>query len=297
MRLAASPRLRFPPPQMLRYLALSFTAACSMVFADQPATRPAPAAVATPKTATPAESRVTVSQCNVDGPFIAITFDDGPHGAQTPRLLRMLKERGIRATFFVVGQCVAQNPEIAKQIVDAGHEIANHSWNHPLLSKMGEDSVRDQIDRTHVVIKQTTGVTPTLFRPPFGGFTPTQRAWAHGTWGYKCILWDVDSNDWKHRSPAQTQSTILGTTKAGSIILCHDIHKTTVDAMPATLDGLIARGFKFVTVSELLKMHREKPVIAKAAPAKPLTAREGASAVTTLDDLKASAPEPAAPRP
>lgn len=228
-------------------------------------------------------TRITFSQCNVDGPFIAMTFDDGPHGSQTPRLLKMLKERSIHATFFVVGQCVAQNPEIAKQIVAEGHEIANHSWNHPLLSKMPEGSVREQLQKTHDVVKQTTGVTMSLMRPPFGGFTANQKVWSFGTWGYKCIMWDVDSNDWQHRSPAKTESTIIANTRSGSIVLCHDIHKTTVDAMESTLDGLIKKGFKFVTVSELLAMHKEGAV--KAKPAKTLTPAEAAGAATSIEDL------------
>jgi peptidoglycan/xylan/chitin deacetylase (PgdA/CDA1 family) len=232
------------------------------------------------------QARVTFAECHVEGPYIAITFDDGPTDVQTPRLLKMLKERGIKATFFVVGQCVAQSPEIAKQIVAEGHEIGNHSWSHPLFTKMSESSVRDQIDRTHNVIKQTTGVTPTLLRPPFGGFTTRQRAWANSVWNYKIILWDVDSLDWKHRSPTKTESIILSETKKGSIILCHDIHKTTVDAMPATLDALRAKGFKFVTVTELINMHSEPVAKKKGEPAKAVTAKQAGSAVTTIEDLQ-----------
>jgi peptidoglycan-N-acetylglucosamine deacetylase len=157
--------------------------------------------------------------------------------------------------------------------------------------------VRDQIERTHLVIKQTTDVTPVLFRPPYGAFTPNQRAWANATWGYKVILWDVDSNDWKHKSPAQTESIVLKHTKAGSIILCHDIHKTTIDAMPATLDGLIAKGFKFVTVSELLKMNTEKTAVVKLSPAKSLAPKDGAAAATTLEELKPSPPESSPKKP
>jgi len=232
------------------------------------------------------QPRVTFTECNVEGPFVAITFDDGPHGGQTPRLLKMLKDRGIKATFFVVGQCVAESPEIAKQIVTEGHEIANHSWSHPLFTNLNEASVRDQIDRTHNVIKQTTGVTPTLLRPPYGGFTVRQRAWANSIWNYKTILWDVDSLDWKHRSPSKTESIIVSGAKKGSIILCHDIHKATVDAMPATLDALRARGFKFVTVTELLNMHSEPVAKKKPEPAKSATVKEAANPATTLEDLQ-----------
>jgi peptidoglycan/xylan/chitin deacetylase (PgdA/CDA1 family) len=179
----------------------------------------------------------------------------------------MLKQRGIKATFFVVGQCAAEYPDIMKRIVAEGHEIANHSWSHPQLSKMGEGSVTDQLQRTHDVIVQTTGVTPKIMRPPYGAFTANQRNWAFHKWGYKTILWDVDPLDWKVRNAEHVKSVILKEAVNGSIILSHDIHKTTVDAMPGTLDGLAAKGFKFVTVSELIAM--DKPVVPKpkATPA------------------------------
>ena len=292
---------RFYAP-MLRTFVLSLFAATTLAAESPTKTEPAPAPTAAPvvpapaaaaaiplpaaPVATAAPAHITYTQCNVDGPYIAITFDDGPHPSQTPRLLKMLSERGIKATFFWVGQCVAENPDVAKQVVAEGHEVANHSWSHPLLSKMAEGGVHDQLDRTDVVIKQTTGVAPTLMRPPYGGFTVQQRAWCFATWGYKCILWDVDSLDWQHRNPAKTQSIILSTTRPGSIILCHDIHKTTVDAMPATLDALIAKGFKFVTVSQLIAMNHEKAATPKAAPAKTLTTKEASAAATSLEDLK-----------
>jgi peptidoglycan-N-acetylglucosamine deacetylase len=256
--------------------------------ADQPAAADPAANYGQPVTPSPEPAkgapRITFTECHVEGPYIAMTFDDGPSATQTPRLLKMLKERGIKATFFCCGQCVAQSPEIAQQIVAEGHEIANHSWSHPLLTKMSEAAVRDQIDRTHNVIKQTTGVTPTLMRPPYGGFTVKQRAWANAVWNYKIILWDVDSLDWKHRTPAKTESIIMSEAKKGSIILCHDIHKTTVDAMPATLDALRAKGFKFVTVTELMKMHHETVAQKKGQPAQTAAAREAATAATTVED-------------
>ncbi|MEQ1852365.1 MAG: polysaccharide deacetylase family protein [Chthoniobacteraceae bacterium] len=282
---------------MLRsFLLLVFGIGLTACAADKPSKPDAPAGYG--QQVTPAgepakgQPRITFAQCHVDGPYIAITFDDGPHDSQTPRLLKMLKERGIKATFFCVGQCVAQNPEIAKQITTEGHEIANHSWSHPLLTNMNEATVRDQIGRTHNVILQTTGVTPTLLRPPYGAFTVRQRAWAHATWGYKTVLWDVDSLDWKHRSPAKTQSIIVSETRQGSIILCHDIHKTTVDAMPGTLDGLLAKGFKFVTATALLNMHREPAVATKGKPAPTATGAEAAGAAVTLEDLQKQ-PQPA----
>jgi peptidoglycan-N-acetylglucosamine deacetylase len=235
--------------------------------ASQPAA-PDPAATAKPADTPPAGSvaKVTFSQCHVDGPYIAMTYDDGPHGANTPRLLEMLKQRGIKATFFCVGQCVAEYPEIAKRIADEGHEIASHSWSHPQLSSMSEASVRDQLEKTHQAIKQATGIAPKVFRPPYGAFTARQRNWANAVYGYKIILWDVDPLDWKIRSASHVESEILKQTVSGSIILSHDIHKSTIDAMPSTLDALLAKGYKFVTVSELLAMDKPVPAKPKATP-------------------------------
>ncbi len=210
--------------------------------------------------------KITYSQCHVDGPYVALTFDDGPHGANTPRLLDMLKQRNIKATFFVCGECVAEYPDIVKRAASEGHEIASHSWNHPNLIPMSEEAVRSQLERTHQVVKQAAGVEIKNFRPPYGNFTQRQRNWANATYGYKIILWDVDPLDWKVRNADHVQSEILKHTVPGSIILSHDIHKTTVDAMPATLDALLAKGFKFVTVAELLAMDKPVPPKPKATP-------------------------------
>ncbi len=251
---------------MSRSLPVVFLAAATFAAAAPKAPDPARSADAdAPAPAAP--QKITFSQCHVDGPFIAMTFDDGPHAQNTPRLLDMLKQRGIKATFFVIGQCAAEYPQIMARIAAEGHEVGNHSWSHPQLSKMGENSVTEQLEKTHEVIAQTTGAAPRLMRPPFGSFTTNQRAWAAHRWGYKCILWDVDPLDWKVRNAEHVKNEILKATVAGSIVLSHDIHKTTVDAMPATLDALTARGFKFVTVSELIAMDR--PVRPKSAPAPP----------------------------
>jgi peptidoglycan/xylan/chitin deacetylase (PgdA/CDA1 family) len=194
-----------------------------------------------------------------------MTFDDGPHPQHTPRLLDLLKQRGIKATFFVVGQNAAQYPEILKRIAAEGHELANHSYTHPILNPLGEGGIREQLDKTHQAVLGATGVTMKLLRPPYGALTENMRRWTHQTFGYRTILWDVDPLDWKVRDAARVQSEILGHARAGSIVLAHDIHKSTVDAMPETLDGLAAKGFKFVTVSELIAM--DKPGAAKPAPA------------------------------
>jgi len=226
-----------------------------------------------------------------------MTFDDGPHAQNTPRLLDMLKQRGIKATFFLVGECAAEYPQLVKRIVAEGHEVGNHSWSHPQLSKMTDASVKEQLQKTQDAIVNACGVVPKLMRPPYGAFTQRQQRWCNGEFGYKIILWDVDPEDWKYRNSEHVESEILKHTVPGSIVLSHDIHKTTVDAMPATLDTLIAKGFKFVTVSELLAMDR--PVVPKAkTAAKPAAAGESAAPAKSETSAKpAESPVKGAPAP
>jgi peptidoglycan-N-acetylglucosamine deacetylase len=226
---------------------------------------PRPAQAAAPaKPPAPALPKISYGSCHVDGPYVAMTFDDGPSAENTPRLLDILKERDIKATFFMIGENAERLPEIVKRVVAEGHEIGNHSWSHPLLAKMTDEAVREELQKTQDAIVQASGYTPGLLRPPYGGFTGRQRRWANAIFGYKIIFWDVDPLDWKIHDSKHVEREILKQTKPGSIILSHDIHKTTVDAMPETLDNLLANGFKFVTVSELIAMDR--PVELRAGP-------------------------------
>src|ERR1700722_8783589 len=201
----------------------------------------------------------TYSQVRVDQPYIAMTFDDGPSAENTPRLLEMLKQRNIKATFFLIGQNVASNPDLVRRILAEGHEVGNHSWTHPQLSKLSDDRVTAKITKTQDAIKDASGFTPTLLRPPYGAITPRQREWIENRFGLNIILWSVDPFDWKRPGASVIMQRILSQARPGAIILSHDIHKQTVDAMPATLDALSAKGYKFVTVSQLIAMNKPKP--------------------------------------
>src|SRR5882672_4441401 len=201
-----------------------------------------------------AESSITFSSVHVDGPYIAMTFDDGPSATLTPKLLDLLAARHIKATFFVIGENVAEHPEIVERAAREGHEIGNHSWSHPNFGKMSQESVRSQLRRTDDAIKNATGKRPTLMRPPYGSITDREKHWIHDEFGYQIILWDVDPYDWRRPGPAVVRNRILKETQPGSIVLSHDIHPGTIEAMPSTFDALEAKGFKFVTVSELIHM-------------------------------------------
>jgi len=201
----------------------------------------------------------TYSQVRVDQPYIAMTFDDGPSSENTPRLLEMLKQRNIKATFFLIGENAAANPDLVRRILAEGHEIGNHSWTHPQLSKLSDDRVTTEITKTQDAIKNASGYTPALLRPPYGAITARQREWIENQFGLNIILWSVDPLDWKRPGASVITQRILSQVRPGAIILSHDIHKQTIDAMPATLDGLISKGYKFVTVTQLIAMNQPKP--------------------------------------
>lgn len=211
--------------------------------------------------------RSSYNSCNVDGPYIALTFDDGPHATLTPKLLDILKERGIKVTFFVIGQNVAANPAILQRAVAEGHEIGNHSWNHQAFTKGGGSGVAVQVNQTNAAIENAIGKKPALVRPPYGATNASITKKLNEEYGLKVVMWDVDPLDWKYHDSERVKNEILKYTKPGSIVLSHDIHATTVNAMPATLDALIAKGFKFVTVSELIAMDRPQPVAPAPSPA------------------------------
>ena len=200
------------------------------------------------------DAGVSFSSVRNDGNYIAMTFDDGPHPKNTPRLLDMLRQRNVKATFYVIGSSVDSYPEIVRRIVAEGHEVGNHTYNHPNLTKMSNSGVRRELDKTRDSIIRAAGVKPRTMRPPYGALLTRQREMIHSEYGYPTILWDVDPLDWKRPGTAVVKSRILSGTKSGSIVLAHDLHSTTVDAMPSTLDALLAKGYRFVTVSQLLAM-------------------------------------------
>ena len=214
----------------------------------------------------PAQPQISFDSVHVDGPYIALTFDDGPSATLTPKLLDLLAAHQMKATFFVVGQNAADNPAILKRALREGHEIANHSWSHPNLGKMSDDAVRRELQKTDDAIFAAIGKRPTFLRPPYGSITPRQKRWINEEFGYRIIIWDVDPLDWKKPGPSVVCSRILKETRPGSIVLAHDIHPATLEAMPATFDQLSAKGFKSVTVSDLLAMATPLPPKPTAIP-------------------------------
>lgn len=182
---------------------------------------------------------------------VALTFDDGP-GAHTARLLDMLKQRHAKATFFVVGPNVKANPALVKRAVAEGHQIGNHSWSHPSLTKLSPGAIRKEVRSTSAAVKQATGRGTESIRPPYGAVDKKVRRVLAGEPNAHVILWSVDTLDWKHHDPAKTLAAVKQGVQPGGIILMHDIHKTSVDAVPAVVDYLQSKGYTLVTVDQLL---------------------------------------------
>ncbi len=244
--------------------------------------------------------KIVLNRCDVKSPVIALTFDDGPHPDFTPRLLDTLKQQGIKATFFMVGRCVVTWPQIVKRIADEGHEVANHSWSHPLLTSLGTQGLESQLRRTHDAIVKACGIAPLLYRPPYGEIRLSQRKRVNEVFDYTAILWDVDPLDWQSpRTVQKVHDRVLAQTKAGSIILCHDIHETTVDAMPALIAELKTRGFQFATVSQLMELEARSalPLAAPASTSPAAPPAQNAPAPKLSDPLPLTLPGEATKQP
>ena len=194
----------------------------------------------------------TVTSFKTQYPIAALTFDDGPHPTLTPKLLDILKARQVRATFYLIGNRVTTWPDIVRRIAAEGHEIGNHSWSHPMLSKLSDAKVAEEIDRTSEAIYRVTGRPPVTFRPPYGAFTRRQRAALYARASLPTILWSVDPQDWRRPGAATVRDRIVSATHNGAIILSHDIQSGTVSAMPGTLDALRGRGVVFATLSQMM---------------------------------------------
>lgn len=179
---------------------------------------------------------------------VALTFDDGPNPATTNQALDTLSKYGIKATFFVLGKNVSGNEEILKRMKADGHVIGNHSWSHPVLSKLSLDEAKKQITDTEDALTKVLGSSSKLMRPPYGAITDDIR----NSLDLSFIMWDVDSLDWKSKNEAAILTEIQREVKNGSIILMHDIHAETVNALPKVIDYLKGQGYDFVTVPDLL---------------------------------------------
>ena len=182
--------------------------------------------------------------------YVALTFDDGPSGALTQRLLDGLRERGAKATFFLCGYRMEQYPDAMERYLEEGHELGVHSTVHTDLTKLTPEQLREDMAGTAQMIEEMTGIWPVLMRPPGGAYDEKVLREAEQE-GMRVILWSVDPRDWATHDARQVLSTMAREAGDGDVILMHDMSKSSVDAALRLIDELQEKGFCFVTVSEL----------------------------------------------
>jgi len=186
---------------------------------------------------------------------IALTFDDGPSKQNTREILAILKEYQIRATFFVIGENAARDPDRIKSIYQAGHEIGNHSYTHSYFTQISEENIRQEVQKTEAVLMEITGERPKLFRPP-GGYYNEASCRILEEMGYQSVLWSLDTRDWSMPGADLVASKVEESAGAGDIILFHDLEDKrlpTPKALRRIIPYLIENGYEFVSVSEILE--------------------------------------------
>lgn len=264
--------------------------------ATQAAT-PTPAAPTAPISVTAVPGGTTSTNPNYAGKkLIAITFDDGPHATYTPKVLDMLKEKGVHVTFFVLGENLQSSGQraILKRAFDEGHEIGSHSYNHPDFKTLSSDEITEQLQKTDSAIEAVIGETPILFRPPYGSYNQSVSQQSQKA----IVLWSIDSRDWDHISTKSiknyaaangvseeaaketlinellfegftytsggkeyTNPSVVSQLHHGSILLFHDIHPASCDAVSLLIDYLKQSGeYELMTVSQLIETEQRAPM-------------------------------------
>lgn len=200
----------------------------------------------------PKKSKKPEKKKNKNKKIVALTFDDGPDGKVTPEILKTLKKYDVKATFFMLTKSAEKFPDIAKKVAKQGHEIANHSETHINLNTVKKSRIEKEVVQSKKQLKKITGVEPKLFRPPYGEYNSSVIELAKKS-EQKIIMWSVDTLDWQHKNKNRTVDIVTRDTKPLSIVLMHDIHATTADALPSLIEMLQKEGYEFVTTSEMLK--------------------------------------------
>ncbi len=182
--------------------------------------------------------------------LVAITFDDGPYPATTNRLLDILYEKEVQATFFELGTMASRYPEVTKRVYDEKHELASHTMSHKQLNKLSAGEVASEAAQARDVLRSITGEDPKLMRPPYGAINGV----VAGNVGAPMILWTVDTEDWKSKDAGIVLERAKAAVFDGAVILMHDIYDSTVDAAAMIIDELRKDNYEFVTVSELAEL-------------------------------------------
>lgn len=185
------------------------------------------------------------------GRRVALSFDDGPSPTVTPRIVEVLREHGLTATFFVLGEQAERHPEALQMLVDGGQELANHGWSHTSFRSLFPSQIEGELDRTAAVIEAAGGARPRFVRPPYGRFPESSVALAAAR-GEDFVLWSVDGGDSVHTNASTIAQAVVRDAEPGAIILLHDREPATLHALPLLLGGLARRGLEVVPVSALL---------------------------------------------
>lgn len=180
-------------------------------------------------------------------PKVAITFDDGPSTVYTEILLDGLKERGVRATFFLTGREIQYSKNVVKRMSDEGHIVGNHTYSHINLKRTDYAKAKEEIEKTNECIKKVTGKTPKYIRPPYGDWDDRLLEETD----MSIVLWSVDPEDWKDQNAEIVARRVIKSTKPGDVILLHDIFKTSVEAALIIVDELQNEGYEFVTIDKI----------------------------------------------
>ncbi len=218
----------------------------------------------------PPGARIRYSSIKTTEKVLAMTFDDGPSPTLTPKLLDILKERNIKCTFFLIGQSAARHPDIVRRILAEGHEIGNHTYTHISLTSRSDAQIRTELQKSEDTILKIAGYRPRLIRPPYGATNKRIDQWIYNDFGYSSILWSVDPQDWRRPGVSVVTSRLINGAHPGAIMLAHDIHPPTITAVVPMFDQLLAKGYRFVTVSQLMNIEKSTMplgvVIRPAAP-------------------------------
>lgn len=193
------------------------------------------------------DNKMKINQIAYDIKKVALTFDDGPNGIYTEKLLEGLKERNVKATFFITGENIKENEDLILRMYEEGHLIGNHTYSHVNLSKLSFKEACEEISDTNAYIYNLTGYEVKYIRPPFGALTEELREETD----MSIVMWNVDPLDWKDQNSTLIANRIIKSVKNGDIILLHDIFNSSVEAALKVIDELKCQGYVFVTVDEM----------------------------------------------
>ncbi len=213
-------------------------------------------ALAAAQLGAPARTQAVLEEVKLPaGPYVALTFDDGPRAATTTPLLDGLARRGVHATFFVIGENVEGNELLLQRMEGEGHQVGLHTYHHKSLDGLNASDFYAEVDQLRETLTALLGRTDFMLRPPYGMMSPAAQARAAAP----IILWSVDPEDWSDRDTGRQTAAILDNVKDGDIILLHDIYPASVDTALQVVDALMAQGYHFVTVEELFAIRGRTP--------------------------------------